>query len=137
MLIKKIKMKKIFLPLFLIFISSFLTEGIAQQDPQFSQNMFIKLPINPGYAGTNGAICATAVYRTQWVGFDGHPKTILFAVDAPIPSLHGGAGLTIVSDRLGNFNFMHVCGAFSYHKTIGATGLLGIGLELGMLQSSV
>src|SRR3989304_7684723 len=111
--------------------------AFAQQDPQFSQNMFIKLPNNPGYAGANGAICATAVYRTQWVGFLGHPKTILFAVDAPVPSLHGGAGLTIVSDRLGNFNFMHVCGAFSYHKTIGATGLLGIGLELGMLQSSV
>jgi len=111
--------------------------AFAQQDPQFSQNMFIKLPINPGYAGTSGAICATAAYRTQWVGFPGSPKTILFTIDAPVPMLHGGAGLTIVNDKLGNFSFMHVRGAYSYHKPIGQTGLLGIGLELGILQSSV
>ncbi|MEK6615811.1 MAG: type IX secretion system membrane protein PorP/SprF [Bacteroidota bacterium] len=130
-------MKKILFPLFFIFHFSFFIEGIAQQDPQFSQNMFIKLPINPGYAGTNGAICATGVYRNQWVGFEGSPKTILFAVDAPVPILKGGAGLTIVNDKLGNFGFMHVRGTYSFHKTIGATGLLGIGLEAGVLQGSI
>ena len=111
--------------------------SFAQQDPQFSQNMFIKLPINPGYAGTNQALCATAVYRTQWVGFPGAPKTILFSADMPVLAVHGGVGLTIVNDKLGNFNFMHARGTYSYHKTIGATGLLGIGLEIGILQSSV
>src|SRR3972149_4666992 len=111
--------------------------AFSQQDPQFSQNMFIKLPINPGYAGTNGAICGTLAYRTQWVGFPGSPKTILLAVDAPVPMLHGGAGLTIVNDKLGNFGFMHVRGAYSFHKPLGQTGLLGIGLELGILQGSV
>lgn len=111
--------------------------SFAQQDPQFSQNMFLKLPINPGYAGTSGSLCATAAYRTQWVGFPGSPKTILFTADAPIQSLHGGAGLTVVNDKLGNFNFLLARGAYSYHKTIGATGLLGIGLELGMMQTNV
>ena len=111
--------------------------AFAQQDPQFSQNMFIKLPINPGYAGTNGAICATAVYRTQWVGFPGAPKTLFFSVDAPVQILHGGVGLTIVNDQLGNFNFMHARAAYSYHHPVGATGLVGIGLEAGLLQSSV
>jgi type IX secretion system PorP/SprF family membrane protein len=111
--------------------------GYAQQDPQFSQNPFIKLPVNPGYAGTNGAICATAVYRTQWVGFPGAPKTILFSADAPIPVIHGGAGLTVINDQLGNFNFIFAHGAYSFHKTIGQTGLLGIGLEAGILQLSV
>jgi type IX secretion system PorP/SprF family membrane protein len=137
-------MRKAFIPLFLFFIffglnpfGTFLLEGIAQQDPQFSQNMFIRLPINPGYAGTGKAICATAVYRTQWVGFPGAPKTLFFSIDAPILALHGGVGLTIVNDKLGNFNFIHVRGAYSYHKPIGATGLLGIGLEAGILQSSI
>jgi len=130
-------MRKAFIPLFLIFNFSFLMEGMAQQDPQFSQNMFIKLPINAGYAGTSGAICATAVYRTQWVGFPGAPKTLFFSIDAPVAMLHGGAGLTIVNDKLGNFNFTHVRGAYSFHKPIGQTGLLGIGLEAGILQSSV
>lgn len=111
--------------------------AFAQQDPQFSQNMFMKLPINPAYAGTNGAICATAVYRTQWVGFLGAPKTFYFSAEAPVLAVHGGLGLTIMSDKLGNFGFLHARGAYSYHKQIGATGLLGIGIEAGVMQASV
>jgi type IX secretion system PorP/SprF family membrane protein len=109
----------------------------AQQDPQFTQNMFMKLPVNAGYAGTTGSLCATAAYRTQWVGFPGAPKTFFFSADMPMLDLHGGVGLTIMKDKLGNFNFTHARGAYSYHKPIGATGLLGIGIEIGILQSSV
>jgi type IX secretion system PorP/SprF family membrane protein len=127
-------MRKVLLSIALSFTVLF---SFAQQDPQFSQNMFVKLPVNPGYAGTSGAICATAIYRTQWVGFPGSPKTILFAIDAPVTALHGGAGLTIVNDKLGNFNFLHARGAYSFHKPIGQTGLLGIGIEAGILQASV
>jgi len=111
--------------------------AVAQQDPQFSQNMFMKLPVNPGYAGTNGAICATGAYRTQWVGFPGAPKTFFLSADLPVRVLHGGAGLTVMNDQLGNFNFILARGAYSYHKPLGATGLLGIGLEAGILQSAV
>jgi len=127
-------MRKVLLSVFLSFTAML---AFSQQDPQFSQNMFIKLPVNPGFAGTNGAICATMAYRTQWVGFPGAPKTMLFSIDAPVPMLRGGAGLTIINDKLGNFNFMHVRGAYSFHKTIGPTGLLGIGIEAGMLRSSI
>ncbi|HLF66600.1 MAG TPA: PorP/SprF family type IX secretion system membrane protein, partial [Gammaproteobacteria bacterium] len=41
------------------------------------------------------------------------------------------------NDQLGNFSFMHARGAYSFHKPIGQTGLLGIGLELGIMQASV
>jgi len=109
----------------------------AQQDPQFTQNPFMKLPVNAGYAGTTGSLCATAVYRTQWVGFPGAPKTFMFTADMPMIDLHGGIGLTVAKDNLGNFNFTMARAAYSYHKPIGATGLLGIGLEVGILQSSV
>src|ERR1051326_1460600 len=123
--------------IFLFILVTSVSSSFSQQDPQFSQNMFLKLPVNPGFAGTNGAICATAAYRTQWVGFPGSPKDILFTMDAPIAMLHGGAGITIINDKLGNFNFMNVRGAYSFHKTIGQTGLLGLGLELGMMHSAV
>ncbi|TAL60689.1 MAG: type IX secretion system membrane protein PorP/SprF [Bacteroidetes bacterium] len=109
----------------------------AQQDPQFTQNMFMKLPVNPGYAGTSGSLCATVAYRTQWVGFPGAPKTFFFSADMPMIELHGGVGLTVMKDKLGNFNFTFARVAYSYHKPVGATGLLGIGLELGILQSAV
>lgn len=108
----------------------------AQQDPQFSQNMFNKLPTNPGYAGTNKAICATALYRQQWASFPGAPKTGLLCVDAFIPKIMGGLGLTIMNDQLGfeKTNFARL--AYSFHLPIGP-GVLGIGAEAGMLQKSI
>ena len=34
------------------------TSSFAQQDPQFTMNMFNRLYANPGYAGSNNGICA-------------------------------------------------------------------------------
>jgi type IX secretion system PorP/SprF family membrane protein len=127
-------MRKVLLAVCLSFLA---IATFAQQDPQFTQNMFMKLPVNAGYAGTTGSLCATLAYRTQWVGFPGAPKTFFFSADMPLLGLHGGVGLTIMKDKLGNFNFTHARGAYSYHKPIGATGLLGVGLDIGILQSAV
>jgi hypothetical protein len=70
-------------------------EVSAQQEPQFSQNMFNILPINPGFAGSNDAICGNLFYRNQWTGFVGAPKTGLLNVASPVKMLHGGVGLTV------------------------------------------
>jgi len=120
--------------LFSFCIATLGFQALAQQDAQFSQNMFLKLPVNPGYAGTNRALCATAVYRDQWVGFPGAPKTFLFCADALVPSLHGGVGLTAMNDKIGNFNFTNVRGAYSFHKQVGQTGILGVGIEAGIIH---
>ena len=111
----------------------------AQQDAQFSQYIHNKLSYNPGYAGTNQAICAVAMYRQQWVSFPGAPTTILFGMDAPVlveTPIHGGAGLTVVSDALGNDKSLFARGSYAYHQPIGA-GILGIGIEVGMIQKSL
>lgn len=127
-------MRKVLLSVSLSFLSVVV---LAQQDPQFSQNYMMKLPVNPGYAGTTGPLCVTAAYRTQWVGFPGSPKTFFLSADKKVVNLHGGIGLTIMKDKLGNFNFTHARFAYSYHKPVGQTGLLGVGLDLGILQASV
>ena len=80
-----------------------------------------------------------AMYRQQWVSFPGAPQTILFGFDAPVlveSPLHGGAGLTVVSDALGNDKSLFARGAYAWHKPIGA-GILGIGIEVGMIQKSL
>lgn len=110
--------------------------SFAQQDAQFSHNMFNKLAINPGYAGTSQAICANLIYRQQWTGFPGAPKTFLFSGDAFISAIHGGAGLTVASDQLGFDKSLIVKGAYSFNYPVGP-GILGIGLEVGMLQKSL
>lgn len=113
--------------------------SFAQQDAQFSQNMFNKLPINPGFAGTDKAICGVLLYRQQWVSFPGAPKTGLISIDAPIlqsTPLHGGVGLTVCSDQLGFDKTIIAKAAYSYHLVLGP-GILGIGLEAGVIQKQL
>jgi type IX secretion system PorP/SprF family membrane protein len=109
----------------------------AQQDPQFSQNMFTKLTTNPGFAGANDAICGTLLYRNQWTGFGGEPKTMLFTIDMPIEVLHGGVGLSVTAaDQLGAQKNMQVRGAYAYRANLGA-GRIGIGVDFGLAQKSI
>ncbi|MCB0409413.1 MAG: type IX secretion system membrane protein PorP/SprF [Flavobacteriales bacterium] len=117
--------------------AAFLFVGVAtfaQQDAQFTQNMFNKLSVNPGYAGANGGICGTFLSRTQWTGFDGHPSTNLFSGDALIFYKHC-IGLTVFQDKLGIESSLAAKLAYSYHLTLGP-GSLGIGLEAGYLNKS-
>jgi type IX secretion system PorP/SprF family membrane protein len=114
----------------------------AQQEAQFSQYMFNTMGINPGYAGSNGAICLNTFFRQQWAGFkdpDGSstsPQTIMFTIDAPIKFLHGGLGAVISSDKAGfekNTNFRL---AYAYRINLGS-GFLGIGVEAAFLDKRI
>ena len=119
-------------------LSFLLIPGLvfSQQDPQFSQNMFNKLANNPGYAGSNQAICVTMLHRSQWMGFEGAPKTLNLSVDAGIPAIHGGVGLNIVKDEIGYGGSLGLQFTYAYRTDLG-TGQLGAGLSLGMLQSGL
>ncbi|MEI6488841.1 MAG: type IX secretion system membrane protein PorP/SprF [Bacteroidota bacterium] len=107
----------------------------AQQDAQFSMNMFNRLDVNPAYAGTNKALCATLFYRQQWTNFPGAPKTGLLSVDYG-NILHGGVGLTVAQDQLGFDKTFAAKLAYSFHLPLGP-GVLGLGLDAGMLQKSI
>jgi type IX secretion system PorP/SprF family membrane protein len=108
----------------------------AQQDPQFSQNMYNRLATNPGYAGTSGAICGTAIGRSQWLGFEGAPKTFVLGVDLPIAAIKGGVGLTLVQDAIGVENNIYAKLAYSYHLKL-KQGTLGLGVDLGMMNKNL
>ena len=123
---------------------------IAQQDAQFTQNMFNNMYTNPGYAGINKRICLTTLYRQQWVGFKStvtnadnstsevktNPQTTVISIDAPIRALRGGIGLSLFSDKLGFENNLGVKIGYAFHLGIGS-GLLGIGIQAGFLNKSI
>ncbi|SDN00785.1 type IX secretion system membrane protein, PorP/SprF family [Daejeonella rubra] len=73
----------------------------AQQNALFSQYMFNALAINPAYAGSRNVVAATALYRNQWVGIEGAPKTGTFTIDAPFSDERIGMGLQVISDKIG------------------------------------
>jgi len=134
-----IYMRKLYLLLvFAVFTSSIF----AQQEAQFSQNMFNQMAINPGYAGLKDAICLTGFVRQQWVGFTdadgnkGAPQTNLISVDGKVKLLRGGLGLTVMQDKLGFENNIGVKFGYAYHLFIGE-GTLGIGAQVGFLNKKI
>ncbi len=128
--------KNITITFFIAILISTVT-GFAQQDPQFSQNMFTKLLTNAGYAGSNDAICGTLLYRNQWTGFGGEPKSMVLTVDMPIEVLHGGVGLSVLaSDQLGAEKNTNIRGAYAYRMLLGS-GSLGLGVDFGYHQKSI
>ncbi|MCA6475313.1 MAG: PorP/SprF family type IX secretion system membrane protein, partial [Chitinophagaceae bacterium] len=79
-----------------------LSETIhAQQKPMYSQYMFNMLNINPAYAGSRGAMSAVALYRNQWLGFPGAPRTTTFSFDMPLQNRKVGLGVQFYDDRIG------------------------------------
>ncbi len=111
----------------------------AQQDPQFTQNMFNRLPVNPAYAGARGSICATLLMREQWIGFEGNPRTNVFSVDVPFKfrqSHQLGTGISIIQDEIGPINSLNIKVPLAYHYRI-AQGVLSGGLELGIFNQSI
>lgn len=112
--------------------------ALAQQDPQYSQNMFNQMGVNPGYAGANDQICATAINRQQWLGFDGAPQTTLLTVDAAISpfGVESGVGLNVVNDEIGFSSNFYLQGVYAYRMDLWQ-GELGIGAGIGFINKTV
>ncbi len=75
----------------------------AQQDEMYTQFFTNKLAINPAYAGSKETFNLLALYRNQWVGFEGAPKTMSFSAHAPIMKNSSGLGINLVHDKIGIF----------------------------------
>ncbi len=123
-----------------VFLVFFLTVSLcsAQQDPQFSQNMYNIMIYNPGYAGSKDAICATAINRQQWVGFENAPVTSAFTFTAPFRLLGAdhGAGLSIMNDKAGFQSNLGISLTYAY-RTEAGPGMLGIGASFGLINNSL
>jgi len=130
------KMLKKALAFFIILILLFVKNSAAQQEQIFTQYMFVSSVYNPGFTGTQNAICAGAVMKQQWVGFDGAPTVYAVSIEAPVKVLRGGIGATVITDQLGAYNTTSVKLNYSYHKKMG-DALLGIGLGLGLVNHKV
>jgi type IX secretion system PorP/SprF family membrane protein len=126
------------LPIVLITLLIVSQVAHSQQDPQFSQNMFTQLTFNPAYTGSHGKICATALHRQQWFGFDGAPEVSVFNVDAAISpfDIDGGVGLSIVQDQVGFNDNLGVNLSLAY-RFDAWEGQFAIGASGGMINYSL
>ena len=122
----------------ILFIFTAYFTALGQQDPQYTNNMFYKLGVNPGFAGSANGISGVILNRYQWSGFRDAPETLVFSAEG-VATLFGrpsGVGINIISDNLGPEKNILVNLNYAYKTTI-PWGNLGIGLALGMFNKGI
>lgn len=118
-------MKKILFILSFVFVAVL---GYSQQERQYTQFMYNKLSFNPGYAGSFDAASLTGIYRNQWLGLDGAPKSVTVSFDTPLNNERVGVGLNLHTNKIGITNTVTADGSYAYRIKMGA-GTLGIGVQ--------
>jgi type IX secretion system PorP/SprF family membrane protein len=122
---------------FILFIL-FNLAAKAQDEPLFSNYMFLRTVTNPGFVGAEKTINATFCNRTMFAGVVGKPVTSTFGVEAPV-DLFGkrtGLGIVMMSDKIGFQQNIKVDLSFAYHHNL-KNGTLGFGITLGFNNYSL
>jgi type IX secretion system PorP/SprF family membrane protein len=99
----------------MIGISALSLNVFAQQDPQYSMHLLNGMSVHPGYAGSLGGISANVLYRNQWTGMDGAPKTVSANAQMRYFKDQLGTGIQFFNDKIGLFNRASVSVAQAYH----------------------
>ena len=121
------------LALLVVFFVFTSTEVKAQTDPLFTQYMFNETFINPAYVGSHESISATLLYRNQWVGIDGAPKTQTFSLHAPVERRKVGLGLSVMNEEIGVSHQFSAYGQFSF-RILYPHSALSFGIAGGFLN---
>lgn len=122
----------------------------SQQDPYYTHFMLNRIAFNPGTAGYKNSICANLLAHRQWTGVTNEdelqynpltvgrqpigPTTYIASVTAPVKLLHGGAGLTFMSDAVGYERTVNVKASYAFHHEFKDYSRIQVGLDVGMLQ---
>lgn len=107
-------------------------QSYAQQDPQFTQYMYNMSVINPAYAtAEEGILNLGGLYRTQWVGLEGAPKTGTFFAHTPLNDKIE-MGISFTNDNIGDVvSENNIYADFAYVLPVGIESKISFGLKAG------
>lgn len=111
--------------------------SMAQQDVQFSQYIFNGLALNPGYAGYKEQTNLDVMYRNQWTGLDGAPKTFSALLDGVSANNSHGFGFQVLNDQLGAENNTSAVASYAYRLKLSERSRLSFGVSAGLQQYSI
>jgi type IX secretion system PorP/SprF family membrane protein len=120
-------MKKIVYSLILLVSMS----TMAQQESQYTQYMYNPSVINPAYAGSLGYGSLFSLYRTQWIGLEGAPKTLNLSYHQPLENTNLGLGGNIVHDEIGPSATTNLAVDVSYTIHFENESRLAFGMKIG------
>ena len=126
-------MRKIFRDKKILLIATFgvFLLAKAQQTPEYTQYMYNTMSINSGYTSSIENLEANLLYRSQWVGMEGAPKTANFSILAPFSYQRMGAGLNIVNDQIGPVSETLITGNYAYNVPLDLLNKLAVGVNAG------
>jgi type IX secretion system PorP/SprF family membrane protein len=108
-------------------------KSVAQQDPLYNLYAFNQGMINPAYTGVYNNVTLNLISRLQWISIDGSPRTNMLSATSSVGNKFG-AGLMVVSDRLGINSNQEIQASFSY-KVIDTDGkVLSMGIQGGLIN---
>ncbi|WP_298532711.1 type IX secretion system membrane protein PorP/SprF [uncultured Algibacter sp.] len=107
--------------------------SFAQQDPQFTQYMYNMSVINPAYAtGELDVLNLGGLYRSQWVGLEGAPRTASFFAHKPLNE-RIEVGISFTNDNIGDVvNENNIFADFAYVIPVGLDSKLSFGAKAGV-----
>lgn len=138
----------------------------AQQRPHYTQYILNNYVLNPALSGIENYADLKLSARDQWVGINGAPQTFYLTVHAPLgkkdykttatsynvpgenprgtayweaysaSEAHHGVGLSVISDKSGNFTRSTVAVSYAYHIGLSPTTNLALGVAPGITRVS-
>lgn len=127
------KMRINTLPLFIgLTLLLFSASLSAQHEQQYTQFMFNKGVINPGFVGALGDLTFTGIYRNQWMGFEGAPTAMGLSVDGALKSKKIGLGLNIFRHNISIYDTWTIDAQYAYKIQLGPEARLSAGLQASM-----
>ena len=101
----------------------------AQQNPVYTQYMYNPTIINPAYAASKESMSFFGLYRNQWVGIDGAPKTANVGFTTPLNNPKLGLGVNFVNDHIGALDENSISFDLAYTLDVDAQYKLALGLK--------
>lgn len=105
-------------------------ELFAQQDAQYTQYMYNPMSVNPAYVGSRDVLSIIGLYRNQWSGLEGAPRTFNFGLHSPVGE-RVGLGLNITRDEIFIADETYIDALFSYTLNVSEKGKLNLGVKGG------
>lgn len=116
----------------------------AQQLPQYSQWNTHQFALNPAHAGIKNCIDLQTLFRSQWVGLEGAPKSGFLTASFPIKTkrkkllaARHGMGLKFENDRIGQMQSNRFNLAYAGHFNFSRENRLSLGLYGGVVQYGI
>jgi type IX secretion system PorP/SprF family membrane protein len=103
----------------------------AQHSNIYSQYYFSGILINPAYAGSQGALNFTGIYRNQWSGMEGAPQNISIGLHTPLKNEKNNLGLVFLNSTYGLSTENKLAATYAYRMKLG-TGKLSFGMQAGI-----